>query len=85
MVNMVRTPAAFKRLGVGKSQGYERIQQGLLPRPVKVGERASALPDFEVEAVIRAQIAGVSNADLRKLVLRLHEQRKSCVAQMAEA
>lgn len=73
---MVRTPAAFKRMGFQKSQGYERIQQGLLPRPVKVGERASALPDFEVEAVIRAQIAGIGNDELRKLVERLHAARK---------
>lgn len=76
MINLVRTPAAFKRLGVGKSQGYERIQQGLLPRPVKIGARASALPDTEIDAVIRAQLAGASNADLRKLVERLHIARK---------
>lgn len=75
-INMVRTPAAFKRMGVGKSQGYVRVQQGLLPRPVKIGARSSALPDTEIDAVIRAQIAGASNDELRRLVASLHTARK---------
>lgn len=77
MVNMLRMAAAFKRLGVGRSHGYAGIQAGVLPRPVKLGARAAALPDFEVEAIVAARIAGCDDSELRALVKRLHEQRRA--------
>lgn len=78
MITLLRPTVAFQRLGLSRSVGYERIQAGLLPRFLKIGgSRASALPDHEVEALARAYIAGASESQLRVLVARLHEQRKT--------
>lgn len=74
---LLRPPVAFKRLGLSKSVAYERIAKGLLPRPIKLGDaRASALPDYEVEAVARAYVAGQSDAQIAALVARLHAARQ---------
>jgi prophage regulatory protein len=47
-----------------------------MTRPVKLGARAAAWPSDEVEAIVQARIAGAKDADLRKLVDKLHAQRK---------
>jgi prophage regulatory protein len=74
---LLRPPVAFKRLGLSKSVAYERISKGLLPRPIKLGDaRASALPDYEVEAVAKAYVAGQSDAQIAALVARLHAARQ---------
>ena len=85
MTTMLRMQVAFKRLGVGRSQGYAGIQAGVLPRPVKLGLRAAALPDFEVEAINAARLAGYDDKQLRALVKRLHEQRKTAAVGQAKA
>lgn len=78
---LLRPPIAFKRLGLSKSVAYERIAKGLLPRPIKLGDaRASALPDYEVEAVAKAYVAGKSQAEIAALVARLHAERKQAKA-----
>lgn len=76
MINMVRIQPALKRMGFGRSQGYKRMKQGLLPRGVKIGARAAALSDGEIDAMNRAHLAGASDDELRKLVERLHAARK---------
>ena len=74
---LLRPPVAFKRLGLSKSVAYERIAKGLLPRPIKLGDaRASALPDYEVEAVAKAYVAGQNDAQIAALVARLHAARQ---------
>ncbi len=76
MLTLVRIPDAFRRLRESKSGGYAKMANGLLPRPVKIGPRAACLPDDEVEAIIRARIAGKSDDDIRALVVGLEAARK---------
>ena len=45
-------------------------------RPVKIGPSAAAWPAHEIEAIVQARIAGASETELRKLVDKLHAQRK---------
>ena len=59
-----------------KAQTYDLISDGLFPPPVKVG-RKSVFPDHEVNAIVAARIAGVSDDELRELVKRLVAQRKA--------
>lgn len=54
---------------------YTAIRSGLFTKPVAIGQRAKAWPDYEVKAIVRARIAGKSNDDIRDLVNRLHQQR----------
>lgn len=54
---------------------YNDIRAGLFTRPVAIGQRAKAWPDYEVKAIVRARIAGQSEDEIRELVRRLHAKR----------
>jgi predicted DNA-binding transcriptional regulator AlpA len=52
VTNIIRPPAAWRRLGVGKSKFYEDyVRTGLL-RSVKLGRRATGFFDDEIDALI---------------------------------
>jgi prophage regulatory protein len=72
---LVHIASAFAQLGVkSRSTGYEFIADGLIPRPVHVGRRA-VLPSDEIDAVIDARVAGLSDDEIRRVVERLHAKR----------
>lgn len=72
---LLRLPAVKGQSGLSRSTIYLRIDQGLWTRPVSIGARAVAWPADEVQALNAARIAGKGDADIRKLVQRLHEAR----------
>lgn len=51
------------------------VDRGLLPKAVKISERASAWPESEIEAINKARIAGKSEGEIRQLVADLEQQR----------
>ena len=66
---LVGTTARVKVLREGKEQVI----------PVKIGERAVGLPDFEVEEILKYRVAGKSDAEIIALVNRLHAKRAELV------
>ena len=54
---------------------YNAIRAGLFTTGVAIGQRAKGWPDYEVDALISARIAGKSDAEIRELVTRLHAKR----------
>ena len=54
---------------------YNAIRAGLFTKPVAIGQRAKAWPDYEVKAIVRARIAGQTEDEIRELVRRLHTKR----------
>ena len=62
-------------MGISRSTVYLRIRQGLMPPPVKLGERCSAWPNYEISAINAARIAQKSNDEIRELVAQLQRQR----------
>ena len=72
---LLRLPTVTERSGLPPSTLYLRIQQGLWPRPVSLGDRAVGWPSNEVDAIVAARIAGRSNDEIRALVKRLHRAR----------
>lgn len=54
---------------------YNQIRDGLWTQPVKISERSSGWPDFEVKALCAARIAGHTEEQIRELVNRLHAKR----------
>ncbi|HNE72159.1 MAG TPA: transcriptional regulator [Giesbergeria sp.] len=54
---------------------YNDIRDGLWTKPVAIGQRAKAWPDYEVKAIVRARIAGQTDDEIRELVSRLHAKR----------
>lgn len=54
---------------------YTAIRAGLFTQPVPIGERSVGWPDYEVQAINRARIAGQTEAQIKELVNRLHAKR----------
>jgi len=55
---------------------YDKINHGLLPRPVRLGQRMVLWPKSEISAVLAAHLAGHGDDVVRALVCRLHEDRQ---------
>ena len=63
---------------------YNAIREGLWTNGVAIGKRAKGWPDYEVDAINAARIAGKSDAEIRDLVKVLHAKRKELVAAFGE-
>jgi prophage regulatory protein len=75
-MTILRMPAVKAETGHRSHASiYNAIRAGLFTKPVQIGQRAVGWPDYEVAALISARIAGMSEADLRGLVNRLHLKR----------
>jgi prophage regulatory protein len=74
---MWRLRQVTEALGLKKSTIWARVKAGLLPPPVRIGERAVAWPSSEVSIVISAYIAGCSTEDVKALVRSLVAERKN--------
>jgi len=48
---------------------------GLFTTGVAIGQRAKGWPDYEVDAIITARIAGKTDEQIRELVKALHAKR----------
>ena len=59
---------------------YNAIRDGLFTTGVAIGQRAKAWPDFEVNAIVAARIAGKTDAEIRELVKALHAKRTGLLA-----
>jgi prophage regulatory protein len=56
-LTLLRLPRVKKYTGLSRSEIYRRVSAGTFPKPVKLGERASAWPEHEITAWIDARIA----------------------------
>lgn len=74
---LLRIEAARNLTGDTRSTFYAKVADDLMPRPIKIGPRAAAVPASEIAAINTARIAGKSDADIRALVQRLHAERQS--------
>jgi len=76
-ISMLRIPAVLQRRGRSRSSHYADIKAGLFVKPVLIGMRATGTPNYEVDALIAARIAGKSDEEIRALVIRLEADRKA--------
>lgn len=74
--SFLRIPIVLKRRGVSRSAHYADIKAGLFPKPVPIGRRAVAHPDYEVDAMNAATIAGRPSDEIRALVVQLVTARQ---------
>lgn len=79
---LLRLPTVKAETGASRSTIYLRIQQGLWPKPVKLGPRSVAWPASEVAALNAARISGMADAEIRALVATLETARKSATSQV---
>ena len=58
-----------------KTSIYNAVRAGLLTKGVPIGQRVVGWPDYEVETIVAAQVAGQTPDQIRALVGELHAQR----------
>lgn len=75
-MNFLRTEALARSMGLSTRAIARQVQAGLMVSPVRVGARAIAFPQAEVETITRQRVAGRSDAEIRALVQQLHAQRE---------
>jgi prophage regulatory protein len=75
VTKFLRIPGICERRGKGRSSIYQEASDGLLPRFVNIGGAAVGLPEHEVDAVNDAYIAGATEEQIRRLVVRLEQKR----------
>lgn len=73
---LLRMPDVLARTGKARATIYIDIQRGLFPPPISIGKKASAWPDYEIEAINAARVGGSSDDELRLLVDKLMEARE---------
>ena len=79
-MQILRMPEVKDRTGhCSDASIYNAIRDGLFTTGVAIGQRAKGWPDYEVDAIITARIAGQSDDQIRELVLRLHAKRSELV------
>lgn len=66
-----------QRLGI-KSPNTElkMMEDGLLTRPIVLGQRMQRIPSNEIEAIIKAHLSGKSKQEIKQLVKSLEDNRK---------
>lgn len=75
-MKILRMPAAKDKAGHRSDASiYNAIRDGLWTTGVAIGQRANGWPDYEVDAIITARIAGKSDDQIRELVKALHAKR----------
>lgn len=77
---ILRLPEVKRVLGHrADASVYNAIRAGLLPTGVAIGQRAKGWPDYEVQAIAAARVAGQSDVQIRELVKVLHAKRTELV------
>ena len=77
---ILRLPAVKAESGASRSTIYLRIQQGLWPKPVRLGPRSVGWPASEVAAINSARIAGMTDDEIRAVVIKLEAARKTAAS-----
>lgn len=72
-----RLPAVLAARGVTRATHYRDIQRGTWTKPVKVGDHFAAWPLHETQALVAAVTGGASADQIKALVGRLHERRRT--------
>lgn len=80
-VTILRRRQVEAESGYSRSTIYLRISQGLWPRAVSLGARAVGWPASEVSALNAARIAGLSDNQIRQLVVDLVAARHAAAPQ----
>jgi prophage regulatory protein len=75
VLKLLRLNSMREATGLSRATIYSRVQAGLLPKPIKHGERISVWPSNEIDAITKATIAGKSSDEIRALVADLQRQR----------
>ena len=75
--SLKRIPASINKFGVAKSTWYAWVKLGLMTPGISLGARSVGWPDFELDAILAARIAGKSEGEIKELIKKLIADRQS--------
>jgi len=75
-INIIRLPLVLTIIPLSKSTFYLKLQDGLLPPSISLGERAVGYIEQEYQTVLAAMMAGDSKNDIKELVSSLVNNRE---------
>jgi prophage regulatory protein len=78
-LQIIRRPQALTMLGISKSNFHNKINAGLLPKPITLGSNSVGYLKHELQTVIGAIAAGKSTDEIKSLVESLIVQRQRFV------
>lgn len=78
-LDLIRIATVKKKTALSNGSIYLHVKQGLLPDSIRIGEKAVAWVEGEIDAVVKARIAGKSDAEIRELVAKLIADRAALV------
>lgn len=73
---LLRLKEIQTKFSLSKSAIYAQIRQGTFPEGVKIGKRAVAWGDDEVQKIINARIDGCNDEQVALLVQELRKAQK---------
>lgn len=79
-LQIIRKPQALTMLGISKSNFHNKINAGLLPKKISLGQNSSGYFLHELKAVIIAMATDKSADEIKALVISLTEQRQQLAA-----
>ena len=68
-----------QKCGLPRSTIYARVADGTFPPPIRIGARAVAWIDHELDAILRAHVRGLRADELRMLVCDLVAARDTTI------
>ncbi len=75
---------SLERSGHSRATRYRLIESELWTKPVKISERRSGWDEEEDEAQYNARVAGLTEDQIRKLVVQLYAKRAQLAAELIE-
>lgn len=76
ITRLIDARVGSERYGCKRGKWYQNVQNGLIPPPIKLGPRFARWPEHEVEAILKARVAGADDNEIRRLVLALVAARR---------
>lgn len=76
-IKLIRKNEARIPFACGKTLFQEKINAGLVPPPLRIGERAVAFYEHEIQATLAVTIAGYGNDQIKAFVKELVIKRKN--------
>jgi len=83
--SFIRLKKVEDRTGLKKSMVYSLISNGEFPKPIKIGERAVAWIESEVDVINAARMAEKSADEIRVLVKSLMAKRQQTANEILAA
>jgi prophage regulatory protein len=78
LMKLIRLPDVKEKFGFrSDSSVFAGIKDGILPPGIAISAKSKAWPDFEIDEILVARIAGKTDIDIKQIVTTQIEKRKS--------